>query len=80
MYRDEPSSHVQELLNQRYWHGHPLGRPLTGTLESITAFQRQDFLDYRVSHYHAASYAQGSDTGQCRTDALYICNVDIPLH
>ncbi len=55
MYRDEPSSHVQELLNQRYWHGHPLGRPLTGTVESITAFQRQDFLDYRISHYHAAS-------------------------
>jgi len=55
MYRDEPSSHVQEMLNQRYWAGHPLGRPLTGTLESITGFQRQDFLDYRVSHYHAAS-------------------------
>ncbi len=55
MYRDEPSSHVQELLNQRYWLGHPLGRPLTGTVASITTFQREDFLDYRVSHYHAAS-------------------------
>lgn len=55
MYRDEPSSHVQEVLNENYFHHHALGRPLTGTLETIGSFQRGDFLDYRVSHYHAGS-------------------------
>ena len=55
MYRDEPSSHVQEMLNELYWHGHPLGRPLTGTLETIESFKREDFADYRITHYHAAS-------------------------
>ena len=53
MYRDEPSSHVQEMLNQNFWPNHPLGRPLTGTQLSINSFGREDFLAYRASHYHA---------------------------
>jgi predicted Zn-dependent peptidase len=55
MYRDEPSSHVQEMLNEAFWPKHPLGRPLTGTLDTIERFQRDDFLAYRATHYHAAS-------------------------
>lgn len=55
MYRDEPASHVQELLNATFWPGHPLGRPLTGTLESIESMGREEFLSYRASHYHCAS-------------------------
>lgn len=55
MYRDEPSSHVQEILNSTFWPRHPLGRPITGTLETIERFGREDFLNYRASHYHAAS-------------------------
>jgi len=55
MYRDEPSSHVQENLNATYWPSHPLGRPLTGTAESIEAMGRNEFIDYRKTHYHAAS-------------------------
>lgn len=55
MYRDEPSSHVQENLNATYWPGHALGRPLTGTLESIEDMGREEFLNYRTTHYHAAS-------------------------
>ncbi len=55
MYRDEPSSHVQELLNATFWPKHPLGRPLTGTLETIEGMGRQEFLDYRASHYHTSS-------------------------
>lgn len=53
MYLDEPSSHVQEILNENFWPGHALGRPLTGTVETIGKFQRDDFLAYRTSHYHA---------------------------
>lgn len=55
MYRDEPSSHVQEMLNAAYWPKHALGRSLTGTLESIKGFRRDDFLEYRATHYHASS-------------------------
>lgn len=67
MYRDEPSSHVQENLNATYWPGHPLGRPLTGTLESIEGMGRKEFLDYRKSHYHAASTVV-SAAGEVRHD------------
>ncbi len=55
MYRDEPSSHVQEMLNSTHWPRHPLGRPLTGTLETIETFKREDFLAYRATHYHAGN-------------------------
>ncbi len=55
MYRDEPASYVQEMLNENFWPGHPLGRPLTGTLNTIESFRRDDFLAYRASHYHAGS-------------------------
>lgn len=55
MYRDDPSSHVQENLNATFWPRHPLGRPLTGTLDSIEAMGRGEFLDYRKTHYHASN-------------------------
>jgi predicted Zn-dependent peptidase len=53
MYRDQPSQHAQELLTQTMWPGHPLGRPLTGTLETISSMQRGDFLDFRRANYNA---------------------------
>jgi predicted Zn-dependent peptidase len=55
MYQDEPSALVQELLNENFWPGHPIGRPLTGTELTIEGFRREDFLAYRASHYHAGS-------------------------
>jgi predicted Zn-dependent peptidase len=53
MYRDEPSSHIQELLQKTFWAGHPLGRPLTGTLETISGMDAEAFRAYRTTHYHA---------------------------
>ena len=55
MVRDEPAQLVQELLNLHFWKNHALGRPLTGTLESIARFSREDFLNYRALHYHASN-------------------------
>ncbi len=55
MYRDEPSALVQENLNATYWPRHALGRPLTGTLETIESMGREEFLAYRATHYQASS-------------------------
>jgi predicted Zn-dependent peptidase len=55
MYQDEPSSYVQELLEQKFWEGHPLGRPITGTLETIEEMDAEAFQSYRASHYNAGS-------------------------
>lgn len=67
MYRDDPASFVQEMLNHNFWPGHPLGSPLTGTQETIDSFKRQDFLDYRASHYHRGSTVV-SAAGKIRHD------------
>ena len=51
MYRDNPAHHVQELLTQTMWKGHPLGRPLTGTVESISSFRRSHLQGFVKQHY-----------------------------
>ncbi len=51
MVRDNPGQYVEELLSEALWPGHPLGRPLTGTLESIAGLDRKKFFDYKASHY-----------------------------
>lgn len=55
MYKDEHEQHVQELLQGIFWPNHSLGRPITGTLDSISRMKREDFLAYRSSHYHAGN-------------------------
>jgi len=69
MGQDEPSQRVQELLWESLWPGHPLGRPVTGSLETVTRFTRGDFLDYRRAHYHAAATVV-SAAGDVRHDDL----------
>jgi predicted Zn-dependent peptidase len=52
MYRDNPAQHVQELLSQTMWPEHPLGRPLTGTEESISKFKRPHLLGFLRENYN----------------------------
>ena len=51
MYRDNPAHHAQELLTQTMWAAHPLGRPLTGTVESISSFTRKQLIGFVKQHY-----------------------------
>ncbi len=51
MYRDNPAQHAQEMLTQTMWPGHALGRPLTGTVETIAAFRRAQLLEFQREHY-----------------------------
>lgn len=55
MYQDEPSELVQEMLWEDLWPGHGLGRPLTGTIQSIAEIRKDDFLKFRADHYHGAN-------------------------
>jgi predicted Zn-dependent peptidase len=52
MYKDNPAHHVQELLSQTMWQKHPLGRPLTGTIESISSFNRAKLMGFMRKHYN----------------------------
>lgn len=52
---DQPASHVEDLLNQTLWPDHPLGRPITGTVESILAISRARLLSFRARNYRASN-------------------------
>src|SRR6201981_272126 len=51
MYQDQPQDHVQNLLEELIWPGHPLGRDIAGTLSSVASLTRDDIVDYARIHY-----------------------------
>lgn len=53
MYRDQPDHYVHELLTETIWPDQPLGRSLTGTLESLDVIARPSLLAYKAQHYTA---------------------------
>ncbi len=55
MYRDQPAQVAEELLAETLWPGHPLGRPLAGTLESVAGLKRDELLGFWRAGYHARS-------------------------
>lgn len=51
MYLDEPQHQVQELLNATLWPDQPLGRPITGTNQTLDRMDRAELLGYLRSNY-----------------------------
>jgi predicted Zn-dependent peptidase len=51
MYLDQPQQHVQELLNATLWPDQPLGRPITGTPETLDTIQREHLVNYLRRNY-----------------------------
>jgi predicted Zn-dependent peptidase len=45
MDQDNPDYLVHELFTQEFWRGHPLGKPILGTRETVKAFSRGAILD-----------------------------------
>jgi predicted Zn-dependent peptidase len=52
MYRDNPAQHAQEVLSETMWPKHPLGQPLTGTVESISKFTRATLKGFMGENYN----------------------------
>jgi predicted Zn-dependent peptidase len=55
MYRDQPAQHAQELLSSTLWPQHPLGRPLTGTVETLADFDHRRVKSFHREHYNASN-------------------------
>ncbi len=55
MYEDDPQDRVFDLLGQAVFADHPLGRPVIGTAEAITATTKE-----QLRAFHAARYLPGS--------------------
>ncbi len=49
--KDNPSQWAEDLLSESLWPKQPLGRPLTGTLESLQRLERRHMLAFRNRHY-----------------------------
>ena len=67
MYHDQPDHHVHELLTETLWPDQPLGRPLTGTVESLDATDRAALCAYKDANYTAANTIVAV-AGRCRHD------------
>jgi predicted Zn-dependent peptidase len=53
MVEDTPDDLVHELFMQHFWEGHPLGRPILGTRETVEAFSQQVLRDHFSGTYTA---------------------------
>ncbi len=51
MYRDQPAELMHDLLNAAEFPGHPLGRAVIGTEETLRDLRRSHFTEYLASHY-----------------------------
>jgi predicted Zn-dependent peptidase len=56
MVEDTPDDLVHELFTQSFWQGHPLGRPILGTKETIEAFTQAQLRDYFAGAYVAPNF------------------------
>src|SRR5579864_8549696 len=60
MYQDQPQDYVQNLFEELIWPGHPLGRDIAGTEESVSRIDREDILEYAVAHYRLPNLVVGA--------------------
>ncbi|HQP09993.1 MAG TPA: pitrilysin family protein [Candidatus Omnitrophota bacterium] len=51
MYHDLPQYFVLELLDGLMWPGHPLGKSLAGTVETVTEMSGADLRKFHRTHY-----------------------------
>jgi predicted Zn-dependent peptidase len=53
MVEDTPDDLVHELFTESFWQGHPLGRPILGTKETVEALTEEGLRRYFTSTYCA---------------------------
>jgi predicted Zn-dependent peptidase len=53
MVEDTPDDLVHELFTQSFWEGHPLGRPILGSPETVEAFEQPALRTYFEQAYTA---------------------------
>jgi predicted Zn-dependent peptidase len=53
MVEDTPDDLVHELFTEAFWQGHPLGRPILGTRETVESLTQDSLRDYFGTSYSA---------------------------
>jgi len=55
MVEDTPGDLVHEIFLEHYWPGHPLGRPILGTVETVNSFNQELLRECFESNYVPAN-------------------------
>jgi predicted Zn-dependent peptidase len=55
MVEDTPDDLVHELFTQHFWEGHPLGRPILGSKETVESFTLETLREYFKGAYVASN-------------------------
>lgn len=50
-YIDSPEDYIFDLFTEAFWHGHPLGLPISGTTEAVVKLNVSDILAYYKKWY-----------------------------
>lgn len=69
MYRDQPAQWVDDLLGELMWVGHPLGRPIVGTPETLQGLNRRTIAAFHQTAYSARNIVL-SISGAIDRDAI----------
>ncbi len=51
MYEDDPQERIFDVLGEAIFGEHPLGRPVIGNAQTVSAFDEQDLRDYHSRRY-----------------------------
>jgi predicted Zn-dependent peptidase len=52
---DNPDVLVHELFTQSFWKGHPLGKPILGTTETVGRLGQQELFGYHGDRFHGGN-------------------------
>jgi predicted Zn-dependent peptidase len=80
---DRPDVCAHERLKAHIWQGHPLGRPIGGTIASVAGLQQQDVIDFYRRKYQprhliiaAAGNVNHQDLASNAADAFWMMEDD----
>ena len=51
MIRENPADHIADMLSAASWPGHPLGQPISGTIDSIKRINRDALVRFHRAHH-----------------------------
>lgn len=55
MYEDTPMMHIGDVFEELTFEGNPLGLDTAGSAKTVRAIKRDDFVRYRLIHYHSVN-------------------------
>src|SRR5437764_11014987 len=79
MYQDQPQDYVQNLFEELIWPGHPLGRDIAGTEESVSRLSRDDILEYADARYRLPNLVIGAAGSLDDDDTLALVSQGLSL-